>query len=57
MILYRQMGITWIARFAGTRHVCMTRKKMKAGSIVQGIAQDDRKLKYVIPEQTAYRRF
>jgi hypothetical protein len=25
---------------------------MKGGSIIEGVAQDDRKLKYVIPEQT-----
>jgi hypothetical protein len=30
---------------------------MKGGSIIEGVAQDDRKLKYVIPEQTDYRRF
>lgn len=64
MILYRQMGNNLDCTFCWNK-TCLHDKKMKAGSRVllvvlfQGVAQDDRKLKYVIPEQTDtdYRRF
>jgi len=56
MILYRQMGNNLDCTFCWNK-TCLHDKKMKAGSIIQGVAQDDRKLKYVIPGQTDYRRF